>query len=217
MSVYLRGVEVPLPPGERVLWQGSPQFRLLALHAFHARKIAAYFACLIAVTAFTKRNEPDFLSAMTASGGLLAAGGAVAVAFALVVALLASRTTLYAITDKRVVMKVGIALPIVLNIPLAVIESVGIKQRSAGAGNLSLVLANKSRVAYAVLWPHARAWHVRYPQPLLRDLPDVATVGQTLRSALVATAATEITETADAAVTTEAPRPSRGMIALVTS
>lgn len=214
MSIYLQGVEVPLPPGERVLWQGSPQFRLLALHAFHARKIAIYFGCLIALTAFTKRNEPDFLSAMSASAGLLATGGAVAVAFALVVALLSSRTTLYAITDKRVVMKVGIALPIVLNIPLDVIESVGIKQRNAGAGNLSLVLANKSRVAYAVLWPHARAWHLRYPQPLLRDLSDVLVVGETLRAALVASAVTETTSTA---VTAEAPRPSRGMIALATS
>ncbi|MBC8089843.1 MAG: PH domain-containing protein [Phycisphaerae bacterium] len=188
MSTYLKGVEMPLPEGERVLWQGSPQFRDMAVHAFHARKIAIYFLGLIALTAFLNRDAPSFLEAMMSSAGLLALGGLMAVAFAVTVAMLSSRTTLYAITDKRVVMKVGIALPIVLNIPLRVIESVGIKQRSNGSGNISLRLANKSRVAYAVLWPHARPWRIRYPEPLLRDLPAIAAVGETLRAALLASA-----------------------------
>lgn len=188
MSTYLKGVEMPLPEGERVLWQGSPGFREMALHAFHARKIAIYFLGLIALTAFLNRGAPSFVEAMMSSAGLLALGGLMAVAFAVTVAMLSSRTTLYAITDKRVVMKVGIALPIVLNIPLRVIESVGIKQRASGTGNISLRLANKSRVAYAVLWPHARPWRIRYPEPLLRDLSAIAAVGETLRAALLASA-----------------------------
>lgn len=185
MSTYLKGVEMPLPEGERLLWQGSPQFRSLAVNAFHARKIAIYFLGLIALTAVFNRNAPSFLQAMVSAAGLLALGGLMAVAFAITVAMLSSRTTLYAITDKRVVMKVGIALPIVLNIPLRVVESVGIKRRADGVGNIALKLANKNRVAYAVLWPHARPWRVRYPEPLLRDLPDIASVGETLRQALL--------------------------------
>ncbi len=194
MSTYLPGVEMPLPEGERLLWQGSPQFRSMAVHAFHARKIAIYFLGLIVLTAILNRDAPAFVEAMVSSAGLLALGGIMAIAFAVTVAKLSARTTLYAITDKRVVMKVGIALPIVLNIPLHVIESVGIKQRANGGGNLSLKLANKNRVAYAVLWPHARPWRVRYPEPLLRDLPDIAVVGETLRVALLATAESGSTE-----------------------
>ena len=78
-------------------------------------------------------------------------------------------------------MKVGIALPIVLNIPLHVIESADMLERQNKIGDIALRLANKSRVAYAVLWPHARAWHVRYPQPLLRGIPHIDEVGNVLR------------------------------------
>lgn len=187
MTTYLKGVEVPLPEGETLLWQGSPAFRSLAVHAFHARKIALYFLGLIVITAVVNRGA-SVPGGLLASSVPLAIGGATAVAFAVTVAQLAARTTLYAITDRRVVMKVGIALPIVLNIPLRMIESVDMKQYAGGLGNLSLKIAGGNRVAYAVLWPHARPWRVRFPEPLLRDLPNVSTVGATLREALLSAA-----------------------------
>ena len=171
MSTYLNGVESPLPEGEQVLWQGTPGRNALALNAFHARKIAIYFLVLIALSAAFAGGEAEPMKFFLASAKWLLLGGAMATAFAYTVAAMSSRTTLYAITERRVVMKVGIALPVVLNIPLHIIDGVDIKRRADGSGDLSLRLGNKSRVAYAVLWPHARAWHVRYPQPLLRGLP----------------------------------------------
>ena len=36
----------PLPAGESVLWQGRPEWRGLALRAFHVRMVAIYFALL---------------------------------------------------------------------------------------------------------------------------------------------------------------------------
>lgn len=186
MSTYLNGVEAPLPEGEHVLWQGAPGRNALALHAFHARKIAIYFAVLIALTAAFAQSEPEPMAFFVSSAKWLLMGGAMATLFAYTVATLSSRTTLYAITERRVVMKVGIALPVVLNIPLHIIDGVDVKRRADGSGDLSLRLGNQSRVAYAVLWPHARAWHVRYPQPLLRGLPNVDVVGATLKNALMA-------------------------------
>ena len=191
MSTYLRGVEMPLPEGERVLWQGNPSRNALALHAFHARKIAIYFWVLIVLTAFFSQGEPQPMKFFTTSALWLAIGGAMATAFALTVSMLSSRTSLYAITERRVVMKIGIALPVVLNIPLNIIDGVGVKKRTDGSGDLSLKLANKSRVAYAVLWPHARAWHVRYPEPLLRGIANVDAVGDLLRQALLGEVAAE--------------------------
>lgn len=185
MSAYLDGVEAPLPDGEHVLWQGKPGRNALAINAFHARKIAIYFAALIALSAGFAYNEAHPMTFFLASAKWLVLGGAMATAFAYTVAALSSRTTLYAITERRVVMKVGIALPVVLNIPLHIIDGVDVKRRADGSGDLSLRLGNKSRVAYAVLWPHARAWHVRYPQPLLRGLPNIDAVGATLKQALL--------------------------------
>jgi hypothetical protein len=43
----VRGLPEKLPAGERILWQGTPSWRALAIRAFHARKVALYFAALV--------------------------------------------------------------------------------------------------------------------------------------------------------------------------
>ena len=43
-----RGLPERLPEGERLLWQGAPDWRRLALHVFHVRGLALYFAGIIA-------------------------------------------------------------------------------------------------------------------------------------------------------------------------
>lgn len=184
MKTFLRGVEVPLPDGERLLWQGSPNRTELALHAFHARKIAIYFAVLIVLGGVFALGEPNAMEQFLASSKWLALGGAIAVLFASIVATLSARTTLYAITERRVVMKVGMALPVVLNLPLHVIDGVQMRPRAHGRGDIALQLGTKNRVAYAVLWPHARPWRFRHPEPLLRGVEDVASVGAILTEAL---------------------------------
>lgn len=185
MSTFLDGVEAPLPDGETILWQAKPARNTLALQAFHARKIALYFGALICLSAAFASNEAEPLKFFLSSAKWLALGASTACGFAFTVATLAARTSLYAITERRVVMKIGIALPVVLNIPLHIIDGVDVKRRADGSGDLALRLANKSRVAFAVLWPHARAWHVRYPQPLLRGLADIDAAGATLKQALL--------------------------------
>ena len=37
----------PLPVGERVIWQGKPTFKGLALRSFHIREVAIYFGLLL--------------------------------------------------------------------------------------------------------------------------------------------------------------------------
>ena len=45
----IRGLPGLLPPGELILWQGSPAPLLLARSAFHVRAVAIYFALLTAM------------------------------------------------------------------------------------------------------------------------------------------------------------------------
>jgi len=45
------GLPSALPAGERVVWQGAPNWKRLAIHAFHVRKVALYFAFMLAVQA----------------------------------------------------------------------------------------------------------------------------------------------------------------------
>ena len=47
------GLPEPLPQGERILWQGSPDFAALARSAFHVRMLAVYFLVLLALLCLT--------------------------------------------------------------------------------------------------------------------------------------------------------------------
>ena len=42
----VRGLPAHLPKSETLLWQGHPEWRSLAVHAFHVRKVVVYFVLL---------------------------------------------------------------------------------------------------------------------------------------------------------------------------
>lgn len=181
---YVRGVEAALPPGEQVLWQSSPNAGAVARHVFHSRKLAWYFV-LVGAWALVSATQGSAPLA-TASSSLLwlAVSAGVAIGFVSLVARMTASATTYAITDRRVVMRIGIALPVVLNIPLRLIDQVDVRQRPDGSGELALRLGGGVRVAYLVLWPHARPWRLRHPEPLLRGLRDAEAAGAILTTAL---------------------------------
>ena len=105
---------------------------------------------------------------------------------------LSARTTLYVITSRRIVMKVGIALPIFFNIPYSQIASAALRTFTDGTGEIPLALAPGRRIALLHLWPHARPFHIANPQPALRCIPDVGEVAQTLQQAMIAEAQTRL-------------------------
>ena len=41
------GLPEALPEGEHILWQGAPDWKVLARRVFHTRKVAVYFATFI--------------------------------------------------------------------------------------------------------------------------------------------------------------------------
>ena len=96
-----------------------------------------------------------------------------------------ARTTVYTITNRRVVMRVGVVLSITFNLPFAQIASAGFRARGK-AGDIVLSLAGSDRIAYLHLWPHVRPWQLKRTQPMLRALADAKTVAQTLATALAA-------------------------------
>ena len=121
-----------LPKGERILWQGSPEWRSLATTAFHTRLITGYFALLVVIAAVTAivqggNSLGDFKGiAITVVLGVVGVGLLNLIAWA------TARATIYTLTDRRIVMRVGIALPKCINLPLGLIESVDLLQRPNG-------------------------------------------------------------------------------------
>ena len=168
------GLPESLPVNERVLWQGAPSALLLAVYALHTRKLLVYFALMLALQAVYLSGEPG--AAVGPSVALSAGLAGVCLVLLLGVAWYAARNTLYTLTNRRVVMRIGMVLTITLNIPLKQIHSAGVRLLQDGAGDLALGLKGPRRVGWMHLWPHAKAWNLRHPQPALRCVADVQQV-----------------------------------------
>lgn len=160
-----------LPIGESIVWQGRPDMRRLLVHAFHARAVGIYFVLLAAAGLLT--GSPVG-AAVTLGAGLLCIG---------VLALLAraaARSSIYTLTDKRLVLRIGMALPMHFNLPLSSIASADYRHLGGGHGEIALRLDGKGRIAWAMLWPHVRAWRLKHPEPMLRAIPDGELVARLL-------------------------------------
>lgn len=170
----IRGLPGDLPAGERILWQGSPEWRTFARSALHTRWISGYFVALALL---------GLASGSMLGAGMAVVGGAITLGLLALFAVLVGRTTVYTITNRRVVFRIGIALNKCINLPLSLIGSADLRDRSAGHGDIALMLTGSHRLGIATLWPHARPWHLSKPQPMLRALPDAAAVAKILAKA----------------------------------
>jgi len=177
------GLPEKLPAGESLLWQGSPDWRALAISAFHVRKVAIYFVLLFAWQMASQGGEVTVASvAMSAAWN-----GVLALATAGILALLAwfyARGTIYTLSDRRIVIRSGLALPVTLNLPLALIDAAATTAQPFGTGSIALTVARPNRVAWLVLWPNVRPWSFNNPQPMLRCLRDAKVVAPLLAQAL---------------------------------
>ncbi len=185
----VKGLPEHLPPGEEMLWQGAPRWRVLARRAFHVWKVAAYFAVIIVWRIFANYSAGETLAEIATGAlwvlalGLVAIGGLTLLAWAM------SRATIYTITSRRVVMRFGVAIQMIVNFPFAQIQSAEMRRNRDDTGDIPLVLEKSVRASYLLQWPHVRPWHFSHPQPMLRAIPDVVKVAEILSNALGAYAA----------------------------
>ena len=180
----IRGLPGDLPEGEHILWQGAPSWIKLAQEAFHVRAVAGYFAAMFALRAVTGMSAGQSLASVSRSILLVSPLAILAVATLAGLGWLYARTTVYTLTNKRVVIRFGIALPKAFNIPYPIIESAAVKALGGGAGDLALTLKAPNKIAFAHLWPNARPWRLASPQPTFRALADVQPVAAILASAM---------------------------------
>jgi hypothetical protein len=198
------GLPAPLPKGESMLWQGAPSWKNVAFRVLHVRKLMIYFG-ILAVICLVRSIAVDTPQMWWSLYALLFLGS-VAIAMLSTFAYFVAKTTVYTITEKRVVLRVGVALSMSLNLPFAMVESADLRLFRDGSGDIPLLLAGETRVGYVTLWPHARPWRTRRVQPMLRSVPDAARVAQLLARALAANAGQPVAtfDTTPAAATIEA-------------
>jgi hypothetical protein len=193
------GLPENLPEGETLRWQGAPQWGALAVRAFYVRTVAMYFGLLIAFRVVYVFAAGESLKAALLSGLWLLLLCLMAVAILALMAWAFARSTIYSITDRRVVIRFGVALPMAVNIPFKAIQSAGLRRYKDGIGDIPMVLGDGHKVNFLILWPNVRPWRFFDAQPMLRCVPDVDRVAEILADALREAAAAEQDGAADAA------------------
>jgi hypothetical protein len=181
-----RGLPEALPGDERLLWQGSPDWRMLARRAFHVPLLGVYFAGLMALRGGLALSDGAAPADALLSALALLPLAALALGLLTLMAWLSARGAVYTITDKRVVMRIGIVLTLTFNIPFKRISAAALRLDGGapnGSGDVSLSLAGDDRIALLHLWPHARPWRVTKPEPMLRCVPQAQEVARVLSEA----------------------------------
>ncbi len=187
---YIRGIPYPLPRGERILWQGGPEFFTLAKDVFRVHIFAAYFAVLFVAQGWyigaTRGLDAaaDVLLPLTIAGMFVSG-------FMLSFAWLTERNTWFAITSRRVVMRTGIALTVTINIPLKVITAANVRRRPDGSGELAFPIDESARLSLFQLWPFWKPWAINRPVAQFRAIRPIDAPAKALQQALEAWNANE--------------------------
>jgi len=156
----VRGLPETPPEGERILWQGAPDWWRLSVEALSLPWVAGYFVVLAVWRFITMMDQMPLVTAFAAALPLVIMG-AVVCAILLVVGYVQARATVYTITNRRVAMRIGAALTVTLNLPYTQIGRADYRPGKRGTGTIAFDLMGDTRLSYLVCWPHVRPWVMR--------------------------------------------------------
>jgi len=181
------GIPAELPEGEVLLWQGSPDWKSFAVQAFHARKLAFYFSILLVWMAATAwyDGRPGSEALLVLSSSALASLACLALVTGLAWGF--ARSTIYSLTNQRLIIRHGLAMPMAINVPFSQVDAAFLTRHGkSGTGTVCLQLKPGTRLAWLSLWPSQRPWHFRLPQPSMRCIAEPEKAANLLADAMVA-------------------------------
>ena len=178
----IKGLPELLPKGEVILWQGRPNWLQLTIESLNLWWIIGYFGLLATWRFLTVIDYMPLGTAISVNIPFLFIA-AFAGLLLCIVGYVQAKATLYTITSKRVVMRIGAALTITLNLPFTKIDNAAVAKKRGDFGNIAFETSGSTKFSYFVLWPHARSWHFGKPQPTLRCIPEIEKVSSILGEA----------------------------------
>ncbi len=205
-----------LPAGETVLWRGKPDWRHLAVDAFGAPWVAFYFVGIGVWHLATTLHDGGTRAQALADFSVVLLPMVLALSLVSVLAWLSARASVFTVTDRRIVMVYGVALPALINLPLDTIEATRLRRGFAGRGDLAFTLPRTGRLSFHQLWPYARPWHLFPAAPMMRAVPRIEEVRVIVADALRMAAEREALRpgrTSEPAVSAPAPTAQPGVFA----
>jgi hypothetical protein len=177
------GLPEPLPAGETILWQGAPSWTAMAKHVFRLPWLAVYFAVIVVLQVFSVAGSEGGLSEGWSSVALAVFLALIGLLLIGLLAYWSAATTMYTLTNRRIVMRVGIVLTVTFNLPYKTLRSADLKLYADGTGDIPMQIATEDKIAYFHLWPHARPWRLAKPEPMMRCIPEAQQVAKLLTEA----------------------------------
>ncbi|MGF1650017.1 MAG: photosynthetic complex putative assembly protein PuhB [Hyphomicrobiaceae bacterium] len=182
----IAGLPKALPKGETILWSGSPEKWRLGHQIFATRWVALVFVVLALSSLFSGLTPNATTTQLAVRFLMILTAGAAVVAFAATMGWLIAINTVYTITDKRLVIRHGVTMPMAVNVPFTKIASASAKVETDGSGDVAVALLDGNRVSLFAIWPHNRPWNWQGAAPAIRCIPDAGKVAAILHEALVA-------------------------------
>jgi lipid-A-disaccharide synthase-like uncharacterized protein len=176
------GLPELLPKGEVILWQGRPNWLRLTIESLNLWWVIGYFGLLVAWRLVTVIDYLPLGTAVSVSVPFLFVAAFVGLLLCSI-GYIQARSTVYTITNRRVVMRIGAALTMTLNLPFTKIDNAAVAKKRGGFGNIAFETSGTTKFSYFVLWPHARSWYFGKPQPTLKCIPDIEKVSSILGEA----------------------------------
>ena len=178
----IKGLPGVPPEGEDILWQGCPNWWAFSKDSLKIHWVLGYFI-LIAVWRYLSFYQLQGTKYAAAGSLLLLFLGVLACAILMLIAYIQTRVTVYTITTKRVVMRIGAALTVTFNFPFSKISNANLVLQKNGTGTIAFELMGSSKASYLVLWPHVRPWNISDPQPAFRCIDNPESVAKILAGA----------------------------------
>ena len=166
----IEGLPEALPEGETLIWQGRPTVGAMLKRVFFVPQLAVYFGLLIGGHTIYRLTESVPMAQVL--GTLVWQFGLAAIVLLLLVWLARAyaKSILYTLTSARLVIRSGVALPMMVNIPIEQIIAADLRVHRDGTGDILLRASADRQLYWVLLWPNVSAWYSRPVRPCLRGL-----------------------------------------------
>jgi hypothetical protein len=169
----VRGLPDYLPDDEHLVWRGEPDFKVMALRVFHLRTVGIYFAALIAIHLGVQAYQGADAASLVLQASWMVGLGLVTIGILALLAWAYTRSTVYTLTNKRLVLRFGVAIPMMVNLPLPIVGAADLRRYGDGSGDIMFTLGQKKKLSYLLLWPNIKPWQFKPVVPAMRCLRSV--------------------------------------------
>ena len=174
-----------IPEGESILWKGKPSFWGFSWY-FFGLKLLAFYLIILSVVFAARLTVTDFFTAFVVDFLPFLLSGILTSFILMALAKIQSQSSVYIITENRVIIKSGAALSFLISMPFKKIKAVNLQKRKGSLGTISFELNSGKRVPYISCWPSVRPWRFKKTEPAFSCIENVDEVATILRKSVMA-------------------------------